>query len=163
VSLQQIVQPVSGPGRGFAADPVADRIPPSGGRGAGFACQVVPGAVQQLARDHRVVVTLCNEDRDPGRSSGGGRDPGVEGQCAREDRRAGEAGRLVEEQPAGERGATAESDEDDRAPGRGDRASSQSRNQSIVDLSDCGSGRPIPRFANQAYPPPSAIGARTAA
>ena len=40
---------------------------------------------------------------------------------------------------------------------------SQARNQAVVAASDSASGRPMPRLANQANPPPSAIGARTAA
>jgi hypothetical protein len=154
VSRQHVAQPFPELGRRLAGDPVADRVPPRDGRGAGFTRQVLPGAAQQLARDHRIVVTLCDEDGAPGQPSRGGGDPGVEGQRAREEGCAAEAGGLVEEQSAGERGATAEPDEDDRATGRGDpagaTASSQSRNQSIVDLSDSGTGRPIPRFANQA-------------
>lgn len=42
-------------------------------------------------------------------------------------------------------------------------ASSQPKSQSAVLAMDSGRGRPIPRFANQAYPPPSGTGARTEA
>ena len=69
---------------------------------------------------------------------------------------------VVEQQPSGERRSPAEPISTTGGPD-GATWSSQARNQSMVECSDSATGRPIPRLANQAYPPPSAIGPRAAA
>ncbi len=91
------------------------------------------------------------------------RHAGVEGEGAVEDRGPGVAGGVVENQAAGERRAAAEADEDHR-PARG-RDGVEPVPEPVHRRRERGSatGRPMPRLANQAKPPPSAIGARTAA
>lgn len=89
-----------------------------------------------------------------------GDEQGARGRRTAEDGRAGVPLRVVAQEPAGKRRAAAELDGDDGRPGGG-RLVELPRSQFIVSRSDPATGRPMPWLANQAYPPPSAIGGRT--
>jgi hypothetical protein len=115
---QSLGDPAADVGQGLAGDAVPAGVADGDGRGAGFAEQVLPGPVEELAGDHGVLLALRDGDRDPGEAGGRGGDAGVERQRAVQDRGAGVPGRVVEQQSAGERGAAAEPDQDDRPPGR---------------------------------------------
>ena len=147
---------------GLGGDLVAAGLSPRHGGCAGLGQQVAPGAVEKLSRDDVVAVSLGHEDGEVGEPARVGGEAGIEGQGAVEDRGPGVAGRVVQHQAAGEGGAAAEPGKDEGRPGCA-AASSQPRNQSIVSRSEAATGRPMPRLANHAYPPPSPIGARTAA
>ena len=132
------------------ADAVPAGVADARGGAAGVAVEVGPRALEQLAGDDGVGVAVGDEDRQSVEAAGGGGDAGVEGQGAEQDRGAGVAVRVVEDQPAGERGAAAEPDEDDRPVRPGATSSSQLRNHAMVVGSDSATGRPMPRLANQA-------------
>ena len=89
-------------------------------RGTGLGQHVVPGPVEELARDDVVAVALGNEQRQVGQPAGVGQETCVERQGAVEDRGAGVARGVVQHQAAGEGGPSTEADQQHWAAHWGD-------------------------------------------
>ena len=117
---QALGEPAADRGEGVRGDAVTAGVPDRNRGGAGLPGQVLPGPVEELARDDGVLLALHDDDRDAGKARGGGGDAGVERQRSVEDRRTGVPGGVVEQEPVGERRAAAEPNQDNRPAGRCD-------------------------------------------
>ena len=105
------MEPARQLGDDHSAEAVSAGVADAGGRAAGVTVEVYPGALEQFAGDDGVGVAVGDEHRQPVEAAGGGRHAGIEGQRPEQDRGTVVAVRVVEDQPAGERGAAAEPDE----------------------------------------------------
>lgn len=98
-------QPAADGGERLGRDAVTDRVAARDCGRPRLAEQVRPGAVEQIARDDRVLLALGDDDGHPGEAGRCCLDAGFERQRAVQDGAAGVAVRVVEQQSAGERRA----------------------------------------------------------